>query len=170
MGNQIKAGSTPQTKATYKSVLDRALNDPKFVLYVKNTHTGKDETICPYELYWSAFKKNLADMGYPNKNEIDDAIAEAKAGKAALEDLGRFCPAVPLMVMMEGETFEFPRLENLRGSVYIKAIPEGEKVHPNRDIKTGEVNGTVTSHWKPHFKIVAKSKTPADLVTKTKNT
>jgi hypothetical protein len=161
----IKVGKKPQSQANFKAVISKILNDFDLQVPIYDTKTGNKVPVNPAKLYRDILKKQIAQAGYPNKNEID-AISQLQF--TSFGELSSIVPILVLAQIISGEQFALPRLEDFSGSIYLKEIEAGSSVANTRDFKTGEVTGQVQLNWDHHYGLAAKSKKPKNLVTKKK--
>lgn len=163
-----KATNVPQ--ATYshsgsKDLLQRVINDPKYVILRWNPAKKCYDEVRPYQVYRDLLKKAIADLKFPNKAELEN-IQDVSV--KVFDELVELLPELVAVHLNENMKFRLPVQPEFNGTLAKKYVPAGSKVSDVRDIRENKVTGKVKSEWKDHYVVKCSSKRPADAVKKTK--
>lgn len=162
--------ATQETQAMYsqsgsKELLQKVINDPKYVIHRWNPAKKAYDDVYPYQVYRDLLKKTILDLKCPNKAELDQL---ANVQVKIFDELVELLPELVAAHLNENMKFRLPTQPEFNGTIAKKYVPAGEKVSDVRDIKQNKVVGQVKSTWKDHYVVKCSSKRPADAVTKTR--
>lgn len=162
------AQDKPQTTYSHsgsKELLQKVLNDPKYVIRRWNAAKRVYDEVYPYQVFRTLLKKLAAEMKYPNKTEIN-SIDDMNI--RIFDELVELLPELVAVHLDNDMKFRLPTEPESNGVIYRKFVPAGSKVSPVRNIQTNTVDGSVKSVWTDHYVIKCSSKRPHDCVTKTR--
>jgi alpha-L-fucosidase len=148
-----------------KELLQKVLNDPKYVILRWNPAKKKYDEVRPYKVFRDLIKKTIADCKYPNKSEAE-LLADVNIKVA--DELVELLPELVSVHLNAGMKFRLPTQPDSNGVIYRKKVEAGSKISNVRDIKNNTVSGQVKSEWGPHYVVKCSSKRPKDVVTKTR--
>lgn len=148
-----------------KELLQKVLNDPKYVILRWNPAKKVYDEVYPYQVYRNLIKKTIQDAKFPNRNEID--VVDEMVVKVH-DELVELLPELVSVHLENDMKFRLPQTKDFNGVLYKKFVPAGEKISDVRNIKENRVDGQVKSVWTDHSIIKCSSKRPKDSTTKTR--
>lgn len=146
----------------FGDMVNAMATDTSFKIPTYDKDGKKDGEINISELIRDDIKKTLEKAKYPQKSEagVLDTCDIVTTG------LTKAIPQLVMAWVAAGRKFDLPNTATSTGSVYLQAVPGGVKNSQVRDMKTGEVTGSVEITTKDHIEVRTKSSTPDWLKTK----
>lgn len=146
-----------------KELLQKVLNDPKYVIKRWNPAHKEYDLVYPYQVWRNLLKKTIAECKYPNKSEAE-LLADINIKVA--DELVELLPELVAVHLNAGMKFKLPQQPDCNGVIYAKNVEAGSRVSNVRDIKNNTVSGQVKSTWTAHRAVKVSSRRPADCVKK----